>query len=79
MSLVVHLPEEPALRVEAVAAERGTSPEQVVVEAIEAQMPAPRRLSFSGVGSSGPDGGAIGRRHRKVISELFTDKSARDV
>ncbi|GAC1388738.1 MAG: hypothetical protein NVSMB4_14880 [Acidimicrobiales bacterium] len=79
MSLVVHVPEELARRVEAVAAERGTSPEQVAVEAIEAQMPGPRRLSFSGIGSSGPDGGDIGRRHREVISERFADKSARDV
>jgi predicted transcriptional regulator len=35
MSLVVHVPEELARRVEAVAAERGVSAEQVAVEAIE--------------------------------------------
>lgn len=79
MSLVVRLPEELARRVEAVAAERGVSPEQVAVDAIEAQLPARRRLSFSGVGSSGPAGGDIGRRHREVIAERFADKAARDV
>jgi hypothetical protein len=79
VSLVVHLPEELSRRVEAVAAERGTSAEQVAVEAIEAQLPARRRLSFSGVGSSGPGGGDIGRRHREVIAEAFADKTASDV
>ena len=79
VSLVVHLPEELARRVEAIAAERGTSPEQVAVDAIEAQLPGPHRLSFSGAGSSGPDGGDIGRRHREIIAERFADESARDV
>ncbi|MGH9165735.1 MAG: hypothetical protein ACRDZW_09515 [Acidimicrobiales bacterium] len=79
MSLVVHLPEALARRVEAVAAARDQSPEQVALDAIEAQLPARRRLSFSGVGSSGPGGGDIARRHREVMAEHFADKTARDV
>ncbi len=79
MSLVVHLPEELARRVEAVAAGRDQSPEQVAIDAIEAQLPARRRLSFSGVGSSGASGGDIGRRHREVVADHFADKTARDV
>jgi hypothetical protein len=53
MTLVVHLPEELARRVEAVAAARNQNPEQVALEAIEAQLPAPRRFSFIGMGHSG--------------------------
>lgn len=53
MSLVVHLPKELARRVETVAAERGVSPEQVVVDAVDAQLPARRRLGFIGLGHSG--------------------------
>lgn len=53
MTLVVHLPEELARRVEEAAAERGLDPEQLVVEAVEAQLPARRHLSFIGMGHSG--------------------------
>lgn len=53
MSLVVHLPEELARRVEAVAAERHVSPEQVALQAIEAQLSVRRRLGFIGLGHSG--------------------------
>jgi predicted transcriptional regulator len=57
MSLVVHLSEELSRRVEEIAAERNQSPEQVAVEAIEAQLPARRRLKFIGMGHSGqPEG-----------------------
>jgi len=56
MSLVVRPPEDLARRVVAVAAQRHESPEEVAVEAIEAQLPARRRLSFIGLGDSGhPD------------------------
>lgn len=79
MSTVVHLPEDLARRVEAVAAQRRQSPEQVAIEAIEAQLPARRRLSFSGIGSSGAGGGDIARRHREIIAEAFADKTAEDV
>jgi predicted transcriptional regulator len=82
VSLVVHLPEELSRRVEAVAAERGVSAEQVAVEAIEERVgtpEAPRRApNFIGIGSSGA-GEAIGRRHREIIREHFADKTARDV
>ena len=40
MRLVVHLPEDLARRLEAAAAERGLSPEEVAVEAIEASLSA---------------------------------------
>jgi len=39
VSVTVHLPEELSRRLEAVAAERGVSPEQLAVEVIEAQLP----------------------------------------
>jgi hypothetical protein len=48
------LPDALARRVEAVAVKRGVSPEQVVVEAIEARLgtgdAAPRAPSFIGIG-----------------------------
>ena len=78
MSLVVHLPEELARRLEAAAAERGVSPEQVAVEAIEARLPARRRLSFIGIGHSGGTE-SVAERHREIIREHFADKTASDV
>jgi fructose-specific component phosphotransferase system IIB-like protein len=79
VSLIVHLPEELARRVEAIAEARRQTPEQVAVEAIETALPARRRLSFAGIGSSAPPGGDIARRHREIRAEAFADKSARDV
>jgi hypothetical protein len=82
VSLVVHLSEALARRVEAVAAERGMSPEQVAVEAIEARLgtveAAGRAPSFIGIGASGTTE-PIGRRHREVLREHLADKHARDV
>ncbi len=82
MSLVVHLPDELARRVEAVAAERGVSAEQVAVEAIEERLGADgmrRRVpSFIGIGASGTTE-PIGRHHREIIRQHFADKTARDV
>ena len=82
VSLIVHLPEELSRRVEAVAAERGLTAEQVAVEAIEDRIgarEAPRRApSFIGIGASGTNE-PIGRRHREIIREQFADKTARDV
>lgn len=78
MSLVVRLPEELARRVEAVAAQRHQSPEQVALDAIDAQLPAPRRLSFIGIGASG-GAEAVAERHREIIAEHFADKTASDV
>jgi putative protein kinase ArgK-like GTPase of G3E family len=74
MSLVVHLPEELARRVEAVAAERHVTPEQVAVEAIEAQLPARRRLGFIGLGHSG--GAGMSERIADLRKELADDKLA---
>jgi DNA-binding MurR/RpiR family transcriptional regulator len=79
MSLTVRLPEELARRVAEIAAQRHQSPEQVALEAIEAQVPASRRLSFSGIGSSGSVGGDMARRHREIVAEDFSQKTARDV
>jgi hypothetical protein len=60
MAMTVPLPDDVARRLAAEAERRGVSPEQVAVEAIEAQLPpeAPegpekRRLSFAGIGASG--------------------------
>ena len=57
--MTVNLPDEVARRLAAEAARRGVTPEQVAVEAIDAQLPpeAPqrspkRRLSFIGIGAS---------------------------
>lgn len=64
VNLVVHLPEELARRVEEVAAARHQSPEQVAIEAIDAQLAPPpepglrRRLAFVGIGSSNSGRGA---------------------
>jgi Ribbon-helix-helix protein, copG family len=77
VTLTVHLPEELARRVEALAAARGQSPEQVALEAIEAQLPERRHLSFSGAGSSGQ--GDIARRHKEAVAEHFAGKTARDL
>lgn len=77
MTLTVHLPDEVARRLEALAAARGKSPEEVALEAIEAQVPPRRRLSFSAVGASGEHD--VARRHREVIAEHFAAKAARDL
>jgi predicted transcriptional regulator len=77
VSLTVHLPEELARRVEEVAAARHQSPEQVALEAIEAQLPARRRLSFSAIGSSGKTRG--GAEADELIADHFAGKTARDV
>jgi predicted transcriptional regulator len=79
MSLTVRIPDELARRLAEVAEARHQDPEQVAIEAIEAQLPARRRLSFSAVGSSGSSGGDIGRRHREVVSESLAAKSAREI
>jgi predicted transcriptional regulator len=77
VTLTLQLPEELARRVEALAAQRGLSPEQVALEAIQAQVPPRRRLSFSGIGSSGK--ADIARRHKQVIAEALAAKTAKDV
>ncbi len=65
MSLVVRLPEDLTARVEAAAAQRGVSPEQIVAEAVAAHLPAPGDTdpldAFIGSGSSGR--GDLARRH----------------
>ena len=82
MSLIVHLPDELAHRLEAVASERGVSAEQLAVEAIENRLgisERPRQApSFIGIGASGTTE-PIGRLHREVIRERFAGKTAHDV
>lgn len=85
----MHLPDELAERLAAVAARRGVGVDQVAAELVTAGLSSTgpetgtpqqrRRLSFAGSGSSGPDGGDIARRHRQVIAEAFAGKTARDV
>jgi plasmid stability protein len=55
MTLTVHLPRELAAALEAEAARRGQSADQVAADLLAAQLPASgarRRLAFAGVGSS---------------------------
>ena len=77
MSLNVHVPDELAGRLLAVAEARQTSPEQVALEAIEAALAAKQRLSFSGVGRSSDGRG--GAQADELIAEHFAGKTARDV
>jgi predicted transcriptional regulator len=77
MSLSVQLPDELAERLAAEAAARHQSPEQVALEAIEAALPARRRLSFSGIGRSSDGRG--GAQADELIAEHFAHKTARDL
>lgn len=57
MSLTVHLPGELAAALEAEAARRGQTPDQVAADLLAERLPHPgtpprRRLAFAGVGSS---------------------------
>ena len=54
MSLTVHLPGDLAAALEAEAARRGQTPDQVAAELLAVQLPSRghRRLAFAGVGSS---------------------------
>ena len=54
MSLIVHLPDELAARLEAVAAKRGVSTDELVAEILTARLPAEDALeAFIGSGASG--------------------------
>jgi hypothetical protein len=55
MTLTVHLPGELAAALEAEAARRGQTPDQVAADLLAERLPLPgarRRLAFAGVGSS---------------------------
>jgi hypothetical protein len=61
MSLTVHLPGEVAAALEAEAARRGQTPDQVAADLLAERLPAAgarRRLAFAGVGSSSSGHGA---------------------
>ncbi|MGH7749540.1 MAG: hypothetical protein ACREQ5_32955 [Candidatus Dormibacteria bacterium] len=77
MSLTVQVPDELARRLEAVAETRHLTAEQAALEAIEAQLPARRRLSFSAIGTSGQTRG--GAHADELIAEHFAGKTAREV
>jgi ribbon-helix-helix CopG family protein len=80
VSLVVHLPEDLAARVEAAAAQRGVSAAEVVAEAVAAHLPADDTdplEAFIGSGASGR--GNLGRRHREIRAELTGGAAARDL
>ncbi len=79
MSLRVQVPEELARRLEEAARARRQTPEQVAIDAIEAQLAPRRRLSFSAAGSSGSGGGDIARRHKEIIAADLADKTAADL
>ena len=79
MSLIVHVPDDLARRLAEVAEARHQAPEQVALEAIETQLPALRRLSFSAIGASGTPDGDTSRRHREILAESFGSTTARDV
>lgn len=74
MTLVVHLPDDLARRVSAIAAERGVDAEQVAVEAIEAQLPAKYSLPFTGVGRSGR--GDLSSRIKELRHEVAQERLA---
>jgi plasmid stability protein len=74
MSVTVELPDELAERLRVLAAARGITMDQAAVEAITAQLPGPRRLSFAGIGDSGHDD--IAERHREIITEAHAHPEA---
>jgi hypothetical protein len=81
VSLVVRLPEDLTARVEAAAAQRGVSAEQVVAEAVAAHLPADDDKdpleAFIGSGSSGR--GDLARRHRQIRAEETGGHAAPDL
>ena len=59
--------DEIAERLRVLAAAKGITIAQAAIEAITAQLPGPRRLSFAGIGDSGHDDTAD--RHREIITD----------
>jgi len=84
MSLTVELPDEALRRLEAEAARRGVSVDELITE-LAGQLPGeepPReakghRFSFIGLGASGRADGS--ERHREIIRDAYAGKSAADV
>lgn len=79
VSMTVNIPDELARRIEEIAVDRKQDPQQVVLEAIEAQLPVRRSLSFSGIGASGTPGHDAARRHREILRDAMATKTARDI
>lgn len=75
MALTVQLPDEIAARVQAAAADRGVSADEVVVEAVRAQLPGHETLkAFIGVGASGDRRPfEIHDARRKLAERKFAD------
>lgn len=72
--MTVDLPEELAARLAELAAQRGVTPETLIVEAIEAHLPKPP--SFIGIGASGR--GDLSERHKEIRRELIAERRARE-
>lgn len=76
MTLTVHLPGELAAALEAEAARRGQTPDQVAADLLAAQLSSPghrrRRLAFAGVGSS------TSGRNAADADELLAEGFGRD-
>jgi hypothetical protein len=75
MTLTVHLPGELAAALEAEAARRGQTPDQVAADLLAERLPPPgarRRLAFAGVGSS-----ASGR-HAADADDMLAEGFGRD-
>lgn len=77
MSVVVHLPDELARRLEAAAAQRGVSPDELAAEVLDAHVPGQRHFSFAGVGASGQTD--VSERHEEIIRESYRRKTSEDV
>jgi hypothetical protein len=73
----VEVPDELASRIEAIAAKRGISADEVVAEMLTAQLGRDALEAFIGCGSSGH--GNLARRHREVRAELTKDLRAADL
>lgn len=80
MSVTFELSEETLSRLEADATRRGVGIDEVIAE-LATRLPAPgkgRGPSFAGVGASGTRE-AVGRRHREILDEESSDKTASDM
>jgi predicted transcriptional regulator len=75
MTVTVPLPDDLAARLAAAAAERGITPEELLVEAVEAHLPRPR--SFVGIGASGR--GDLSERHTEIRRELISLQRRKDL
>jgi hypothetical protein len=78
VSVTVHVPDELAARLRAEATRRGAEADDVATELLTAGLDrnADPLEAFIGSGHSGRDD--LGRRHREILAERLTGKTARD-